>query len=151
MSSRGRRAPFPVRLLWAVGLIALGLVIGVAGAFVQAHRIVLPLGDLAIPWGIVVVWVALLAGVRAGAWALHSRGGAWGVLAGWLAATILLATESPSGDLALSGGTRQLVYLFGGVVLGSAAATLPVRVRTVPSAQIPTSTPMPTPTSDGNP
>lgn len=140
MSAPGERAPLPVRVLWAVGLILLGMVIGLAGAFVQAHRFVLPLADLAIPWGIVVVWVALLAAIRAGAWALHSRGGAWGVLAGWLSATILLATESPSGDLALSGGPRQLVYLFGGVVLGSAAATLPVRVR-----------PAGTPTAAGNP
>ncbi len=127
MTPSGSPTALPVRLLWAVGLVALGFVIGVAGAFVQAHRLLLPVGDLALPWGVPLVWVALLAAVRAGAWAMHSRWGSWGVLVGWLGATVLLAAESPSGDLALAAGTRQMVYLFGGVVLGSAAATLPVR------------------------
>ncbi|MBK9740746.1 MAG: hypothetical protein IPO93_14895 [Actinobacteria bacterium] len=55
-----------------------------------------------------------------------TRWGGWAVLAGWLVATIGFSAESTSGDLALSGGTRQMTYLLGGVILGSAAATLPL-------------------------
>lgn len=118
-----------VRLALGLGLVLLGFVIGLAGAFVQAHRLIAttPWGELVIPWGVPLVWLALIAAIRAGAWAVHSRSGSWGVLVGWLGATVLMAAESPSGDLALSGGTRQLVYLLGGVILGSAAATLPAR------------------------
>jgi hypothetical protein len=112
----------------ALALVLAGAVIGLLGAFVQAQRAVveLPWGTLAIPWGLALVWVALVAAIRGGAWALRSRWGSWAVLAGWLVATVLLSTESPSGDLALSGGARQMTYLLGGVILGSAAATLPV-------------------------
>ncbi len=116
------------RLLGGVGLVAFGLVLGLVGAFVQAQRIVLdtPWGLLIVPWGVVLAWVALLCAIRAGAWAIRTRWGSWAVLVGWVAATVVMSAESPSGDLALSGGTRQMVYLLGGVVLGSAAATLPL-------------------------
>lgn len=114
------------------GLIALllpaGAVIGVAGAFVQAHRgvVEVPWGILVVPWGVPLVWLALVAGIRGGAWLVRTRWGAWSVLVGWLAATVVLAAESPSGDLALSGGGRQMTYLLGGVILASAAASLPL-------------------------
>jgi hypothetical protein len=116
------------RLLGGVALLAFGLLLGLVGAFVQAQRLILdlPWGMAVVPWGVVVAWAALLAGIRAGAWSMGTRWGSWAVLAGWLAATVAMSAESSSGDLALAGGTRQLVYLFGGVVMGSAAATLPL-------------------------
>jgi hypothetical protein len=116
------------RILGALGLAGLGVVIGAAGAFVQAARWIVdtPWGTWSIPWGMVFVWAVLLMAIRAGTWALRTRWGSWSVLLGWLVATIALSTESPSGDLALSGGTRQLAYLLGGVILGSAAATFPL-------------------------
>jgi hypothetical protein len=118
------------RILGAVGLVVLGYVIGSAGAFVQAARWIVdtPWGTWTIPWGVAFVLVVLLLAVRAGTWLIRTRWGSWAVLLGWLAATIALATESPSGDLALSGGGRQMAYLLGGVVLGSAAATFPLPV-----------------------
>jgi hypothetical protein len=45
---------------------------------------------------------------------------------------VLMSAESPSGDLALSGGGRQMTYLLGGVILASAAASLPVPRRNLP-------------------
>ena len=119
------------RWVGAVLLLGLGLVIGVAGAFVQAQRVLVeaPWGPVSIPWGVPVVWLALLVAIRGGTWAIGTRWGGWAVLAGWLAVTVLLSAESPSGDVALSGGTRQLVYLLGGVVLASAAASLPLPRR----------------------
>ncbi|MDP1878601.1 MAG: DUF6113 family protein [Actinomycetota bacterium] len=119
------------RVAGVLGLGVAGVVIGVLGAFVQAHRalVELPWGTLTVPWGLALVWIALLAGIRGGAWAIGSRWGAWAVLGGWLVATVALSAESPSGDLALSGGGRQLAYLLGGVIMGSAAATLRVPRR----------------------
>ena len=116
------------RVLGALGLIVFGFLIGLLGAFVQAQRSFLdtPWGLVTVPWGVPLVWIALLAAIRAGAWALGSRWGCWAVLLGWLGATIVMAAESASGDLALSEGTRQMTYLLGGVILGSAAATLPL-------------------------
>jgi hypothetical protein len=115
------------RVLGVLGLVALGLLIGTVGAFVQAARLTLdtPWGVVTIPWGVPFVWIVLLFAIRAGTWLMRTRWGSWAVLGGWLMATIALSTESPSGDLALSGGTRQMTYLIGGVILGSAAATLP--------------------------
>lgn len=109
-------------------LLVLGLVIGLAGAFVQAQRVLVstPWGEVAVPWGIPVVWLALIAAIRGGTWAIGTRWGGWMVLLGWLAVTVALSAESPSGDVALSGGGRQLTYLLGGVVLASAAASLPL-------------------------
>jgi hypothetical protein len=116
------------RLAGAFVLVLLGAVIGVVGAFVQAQRLVLelPWGTVTLPWGVPFVWIVLLVAIRAGAWLIVTRWGSWAVLAGWLLATIALSADSPSGDLALSGGTRQMTYLLGGVVLGSAAATFPL-------------------------
>ena len=113
---------------WVLGLLLLllGLVIGVAGAFIQAQRLVLDTawGVVSIPWGVPLVWIGLVIVIRGGVWALGSRWGGWAVAAGWLAATIALSAESPSGDVALSGGGRQFVYLLGGVILASAAASI---------------------------
>ena len=116
------------RVLGALGLVVLGLAIGTVGAFVQAARWIVdtPWGIWSIPWGVVLVLITLLVAIRAGTWALRSRWGSWAVLLGWLAATIALSAESPSGDVALSGGSRQMTYLLGGVILGSAAATFPL-------------------------
>jgi hypothetical protein len=123
-----KRASVVWRWLGSVGAIVVGAAIGLTGAFVQSQRVMLeaPWGAVTIPWGVPVVWIALVAAVRGGAWAVGSRWGAWAVMGGWLATTILLSAESPSGDVAVSGGGRQLVYLLGGVVLASAAASLPL-------------------------
>ncbi len=109
------------------GALAVGVVVGVVGAFVQAQRALV--GPVSVPWGLALTWLVLLVLVRGAAWAAGSRWGSWALVVGWLAATVALTAESPSGDIAISGGTRQLVYLLGGVVLASAAATLPLPRR----------------------
>lgn len=126
MTPRGWRKWLPV-----AGLLVVGLVLGVAGAFLQAERWILdgPWGPVVVPWGVGIVWVVLVLAVRGGAWAIWSRWGGWSVALGWLVGTVAMSAESPSGDLALSGGGRQMTYLLGGVILASAAATLPVPQR----------------------
>lgn len=114
-----------------------GLFLGGVGAFLQAQRIVVsaPWGSTMLPWGLVIMWLVLILAVRGGAWMLMSRWGAWSVAVGWLASTVLLSAESPSGDVALSGGGRQVTYLLGGVILASAAATLQVPRRHVSTVE----------------
>jgi hypothetical protein len=116
------------RALLLAALFLVGVAVGLVGAFVQAARWVTawPWGQLVIPWGMALMLLLLLLLIRGGAWLVRTRFGGWAVLAGWLAGTVVMSTESPAGDLALAGGTRQWVYLLGGVVLGSVVATFPV-------------------------
>ena len=113
------------------GLIAVGLVIGLPGSFVQADRSIVPLpwGQVVLPWGMILAVMTLVLVIRGAAWLIRSRAGGWAVFAGWLISTVVMSAESPSGDLALSGGGRQMTYLLGGVILGAAAATFPVFAR----------------------
>lgn len=115
------------RLLRWVGIAAallVGALVGLVGAFVQAQRLVAD--TVTVPWGLALVWLVLIVTIRGAAWAVGTRWGSWAVAVGWLVVTVAMTAESPSGDVAISGGTRQLVYLLVGVVLASAAATLPL-------------------------
>ena len=126
-----RRAPGPLATLRIVGLVAVGLLIGIIGSFVQAYRSIVPWpwGQVVVPWGMILVIATVILVIRGAAWLIGSRSGGWAIFAGWLGATVVMAAESPSGDLAISGGGRQMTYLLGGVVLGAAAATFPVFAR----------------------
>lgn len=114
-------------VLRAVACALAGAVTGIAGAFVQADRLIL--GDIVLPWGMVLSVTVLVAVVRGAVWGLGSRAGGWLAFAGWLALTVLLATQTPSGDLAISGGGRQWAYVIAGAVLGAAAASAPALQR----------------------
>lgn len=120
-----------VRVLRATGVALAGLAIGIIGGFVQASRsdVRLPWGVVVVPWGVVVVLVVLIIAIRGAAWLLRSRLGAWLLFGGWIAGTIIMAGESPSGDTAISAGGRQWAYLLIGVVVGAASATFPVIER----------------------
>ena len=117
-----------IRALQLLGIFCVGLLVGLIGAFVQADRVIIsaPWGLLVVPWGLVFVILVLVIVVRGATWLIESRWGGSVLLLGWGAATIVMAGESPSGDVALSGGGRQWVYLLGGVLLGAAAAIFPV-------------------------
>ena len=106
----------------------MGFALGIVGGFLQAARAVVdtPWGVWAIPWGMVLVLVVLVLVIRGAAWWARSRVGGWLLFGGWVIATILMALETPSGDTAISSGTRQWAYLLIGVVVGAACATFPV-------------------------
>lgn len=112
-----------MRVLAYVGCLLAGLLIGVAGGFLQGARFLV--GAATVPWGLVVALVALLVLVRAGIEVTRSRWGGWIVLLAWIGTTVALAAELPSGDLVISAGGRQMAYLLGGVIVGAAAATVP--------------------------
>ena len=116
-----------VRWWFVAAAFALGLCLGIIGAFVQAVRWLSPLGSL--PWGAVLAALVVVILVRGAVVAVHTRWAGWALLSGWLVTTIALAAESPSGDVALSGGGRQMGYLLATVILGSAVASLPVQWR----------------------
>ena len=126
-----RRAPGLLAILRIIGLVVVGLAVGIIGSFLQATReiVTMPWGQLVVPWGMIAVVVTVIIVIRGGAWLVRSRTGGWAVFAGWLVATIVMSAESPSGDLAISGGGRQMTYLLGGVILGAAAATFPISGR----------------------
>lgn len=106
----------------AIGLLIAGLIFGALAAFFQALRWFV--FGFSLPWGTVLMLVCLIVVIRGAVEALDSRWGGWAMYAGWLLATIAFAAETPGGDLVISGGGRQVAYLFGGVILGAAAATV---------------------------
>lgn len=112
-----------MRALAYAGCLLAGLLIGVAGAFLQGSRLLI--GGVTLPWGLVLALVALLVLVRAGVEVSGSRWGGWLVLGTWIAVTVAFAAELPTGDLVISAGGRQMAYLLGGVIVGAAAATVP--------------------------
>ncbi len=116
------------RVLAHVGLVLVGLLVGVVGAFVQAVRFVwlTPWGAVVVPWGAALAVLVVVLTTRGAAWAVGSRRGGWLLLGGWLVGTLVLGTPSPSGDIALADGVRQYGYLIAGVTLGAAAATFPM-------------------------
>jgi len=115
------------RVAWMLLALFVGALIGLTGGFVQAHRSVWTFDGryLVIPWGVVIVVVVLVVSIRAAAKVTGKRAAAWLLLAGWLAMTIFLASETRYGDIAVSSGVRQWGYLLAGTVIGSAIATFP--------------------------
>jgi hypothetical protein len=120
-----------IRIAILIAFALMGVATGVSGAFMQAQRTIFVFGEyvVVIPWGMLLMLVVLAALTRLATTGTRTRWGAWLFFTGWLSATILLAAESPSGDLAISSGVRQLVYLFGGVIISVAIATFPVNFR----------------------
>ncbi len=108
----------------ALALLVLGLFFGFIGAAIQTH--ILALGSVRLPSGVVLMLVAVVLVARAGAWWQGSRLGAVTFSVGWLAATLVMGTESPAGDLVITDGTRQLSYLVGGSMLLAAACGFPL-------------------------
>lgn len=117
------------KVLISLGALGIGLVVGILGAFVQAHRSILIFGDryLVVPWGLLIVLAVLLVSIRGLAMASRSRATGWLILAGWITMTVFLASETAGGDIAVSAGARQWAYLLVGAILGSAVATLPAK------------------------
>jgi len=115
-------------LLSLFGCLLVGLAIGTMGAFVQAHRVVFPVGSLvvAIPWGALLVLLTLVLVTRVACWVVGSRLAGFLLFGGWAVSTLGFALESGSGDLAISGGARQWGYVIGGALLGAAAVWLPL-------------------------
>lgn len=116
--------PGPLTYVWTLlGGAALGLV----GAFLQAADVTI--GSVSLPIWAVIVLAAMAVTTRAITTSYGSRKPAVVWFLGWLLATLILAMTLPGGDQVIADGTAQLIYLFGGVVLGSAVASIPAQLR----------------------
>lgn len=118
----------------AILLLLLGVGLGILGAIVAAAR--WHLGSLTIPVGLVVVLAALPPIARAAAWWVTSRLGALAVGGGWLVATLVLGSTSPSGDVLLVNNWQSIAYLSGGSLILAACASLPLLERAQPSRAV---------------
>ncbi|MGJ7420633.1 DUF6113 family protein [Streptomyces cinereoruber] len=103
------------RYVWYGLLFVLGLLVGTAGALVQAAW--LPAGLL----------LALLAAAGLFYGGLRATGTQIGVAAaggGWLVAVVLLSFGRPEGDGVFGGGVGELLFLFGGMGIAVMCTTL---------------------------
>jgi len=108
----------------AAALLVLGLLSGFAGALIQTQTVTV--GSVRLPTGALLTLAAIVLVARAGAWWQGSRLGAITFSVGWLAATLMMGSETGAGDLILSSGTRQMGYLIGGTILLGAACGFPL-------------------------
>ncbi|MHB1614199.1 MAG: DUF6113 family protein [Actinomycetes bacterium] len=121
----------PVSRLATVGVDLLGmlagLLTGIAGSFFQAATVTV--GDVGLPLGLVVSLLA--SGLAFGIPGLvrHRRISSALALAAWLVAVIVLSLPRAEGDLVLTAGTMSYAWLFGGTLIGGAAAVWPYGAR----------------------
>jgi Family of unknown function (DUF6113) len=94
----------------------LGVLVGIAGALVQAGWF---------PGGLLLA-LAGAAGLFLGSARLvRGRGGTWAAAAGWwLAVLVLLGWVRPEGDFLFGAGLSAYVFLFGGTLAAVMCATL---------------------------
>lgn len=111
----------------AVVLAFAGVVLGLFGGFLQAWTI--PVLGWQAPVGLVLVLATLVAVIRALVHAFGTRRAALAFFVGWVVVSVLLALPTSAGDIVIASSPIALVYLFGGVVIGSMAANLPARLR----------------------
>jgi hypothetical protein len=118
--------PEPARspVLVYAGLLLGGVALGLVGTVLMAARTVTR--GTTVPWGLVLVLVAVLACVRGAAWLLGSRRGAALVALGWVLPTLAFATTNPGGDVLLPDEPRTYVYLGGATLLVVLAVALPL-------------------------
>ncbi|HSN07131.1 MAG TPA: DUF6113 family protein [Candidatus Angelobacter sp.] len=107
-----------------VALVLGGVVLGLVGAVFAAARTTVR--GTTVPWGLVLVLLALLTCVRGAAWLLGSRRGAALVGLGWVLPTLAFATANPGGDVLLPDELRTYVYLGGATLLVVLAVALPL-------------------------
>ncbi|MER5962853.1 DUF6113 family protein [Streptomyces sp. NPDC002057] len=112
-----------VRVAWYAGLAVLGVLVGTAGALVQAAWL---------PGGLILALLATAALFYGGLRATGTQIGVAAGGAGWLIAVILLSFGRPEGDGAFGGGVGELLFLFGGMGIAVMCTTLSRLPRPTP-------------------
>lgn len=108
----------------AYGVIFLfGVVSGTLGAF-HYELLDVALGSGRIPFGAAILAIAVGVACWLAGRAMTTRLGAVLLGIGWLAVTILFATQRPEGDLAVTGTAPGYVYLYGGLMLAMIGVAL---------------------------
>ncbi|MGQ0844463.1 MAG: DUF6113 family protein [Sporichthyaceae bacterium] len=103
----------------ALGLVALGLVVGSLGAFAHAQRA----GSA--PIGLPVTLAALIALTFAAGMAVRSRYAAGLPALGWLISVLVFAQPRGEGDLVVAGDGPGVAYLIAGLVTIGGTSLLP--------------------------
>ncbi|MFD9245420.1 DUF6113 family protein [Streptomyces sp. NPDC059556] len=103
------------RFAWYVGLAVLGVLVGTAGALVQAAWL---------PVGLILALLATAALFYGGLRATETQVGVVAGGVGWLLAVILLSFGRPEGDGVFGGGVGELLFLFGGMAIAVMCTTL---------------------------
>ena len=138
MSDTGsaRHTPKPSKLrklLWLIAGIIAGVVLGSAGAFVQAGRF--HVKTTTIPYGVALALLMFVVSALYVGREFQSRWPVIGMAIGWVIGTIALAIETATGDLAISVSNRATAYLVAGSVLGGLVAAMPPLRRFVPTPE----------------
>ncbi|MEU6196455.1 DUF6113 family protein [Streptomyces sp. NPDC047061] len=123
MSSGGRgsalaqplQSPSAGRVAALLGLVVLGVVVGVAGALVQAGWF---------PGGLLLALAGAAGLFLGGARAVLSRSGAVAPAFGWVVAVIFLTASRPEGDFLFGAGVGSYLFLLGGMALAVICATM---------------------------
>ena len=116
-----------------VVLFLAGTVFGLLGAFLQA--VTVSIGDIALPVGLILILATLFASLRMVIHIYGLRRAGVVVLVGWTLATVVLSLPGPGGDVAIPGlseglgGIYAIIYLLGGVVIGTACVNVPAQLR----------------------
>ncbi|MFF5918396.1 DUF6113 family protein [Streptomyces flavochromogenes] len=111
------------RFAWYAGLVVLGVLVGTAGALVQAAWL---------PVGLILALLATAALFYGGLRATETQVGVVAGGVGWLVAVILLSFGRPEGDGAFGGGVGELLFLFGGMAIAVMCTTLARLPRPIP-------------------
>lgn len=100
-----------------------GAMSGIVAAFVQANRQLV--GSVTVHYGVVLALATLIAIQLVVVRDYETRIAGFGFLVGWLVVTVIMATETFGGDLAISNNGWAKVYVFGGTIVLSMVASLP--------------------------
>lgn len=104
------------RLLACAGLAVLGVLVGAAGALLQAAWF---------PGGLLFALLAVGALCYGGLKGTGTRAGAVTAAAGWLIAVLWLTTARPEGDFVFGAGVGSYIFLLGGMGVAVMSATVP--------------------------
>lgn len=107
----------------AVVLVLGGVVLGLFGGFLAA--VTVTVSGMELPIGLVVVLATLVSCIRAAVHLFAVRRAGVLFLVGWAVATVALALPGPGGDVAIAANAVAMIYLFGGVIVGTACANVP--------------------------
>jgi hypothetical protein len=116
-----QRAPSPIATVGlplliggAVGLVALGFLVGAGGSFLQARTV-----GLGLRWPVGAVFAVVVLGAVAFSAGLvtRSRLGLGMVTVGWVISVLVLTAARPEGDVIIAADLPGYGYLFGGVVV----------------------------------
>lgn len=107
--------PSAGRVAACLGLFVLGVVVGAAGALVQAGWF---------PGGLLLALAGQAGLCLGGARVTASRAGAVAPAGGWMLAVVFLTTSRPEGDFVFAAGSGSYLFLLGGMALAVICATL---------------------------